>query len=390
MDTTGDVARPSRPEVHPARVLRSSTSEAVAWRLTRRAGTSALERDERHQDHETKGEVGEVGVEPGVDLGLPRQPDRHDRRGSKRHGHGENGSGDPDERGEQEHDGDHLAPGRTEGAQHEVVARLVLSLASERLADEQDRDQGNEQSEREERRDVEMDAALGARRRLAHPVHVAGGPRGDRRHRCPCDALLERLPVGCAMVEPHADEVDVGHLRYGNAEAPRQLLEEGGGGVEVALDLVAHPLPVYEREHRVDVLGKAHDPGHVDRVRGAGRTDRGGRRARVQRPAADLFVRIGVQSERRAHMQVVARSRQFVHGHLGGLARIRKAAGDDHRTVHCPVEVGVGVADDVELVRIAIGIGAVLVRRQEEVRRTKVRRDLGQVDDLFLCRREGQ
>ncbi len=95
-----------------------------------------------------------------MDLCLSRQPDRHDRRGGERHRHGEGGAGGTDERGEQEHDGHHLAPIGTEGAQHEVVARLVPGLAPERLPDEEDRDQGDEEPEDDERDDVEMDAAL--------------------------------------------------------------------------------------------------------------------------------------------------------------------------------------------------------------------------------------
>ncbi len=99
----------------------------------------------------------------------------------------------------------------TETAQRGVVVAFEQHLPGDGLADEKQRHQGGKGAEEEKGHDFEVDATLGARRCGADVVDVAGAredlavPDGMR-------ARFERFPVGRAVAEADADEVDVSDM----------------------------------------------------------------------------------------------------------------------------------------------------------------------------------
>ena len=311
-----------------------------------------------------------------MDLGLTRQADREDLGGERCDQERDTRARDSEHRRAHDNDPDKLSSGDAQRPQGGIVVRLEHNLSRHRLSHEEQRHQQREDPEEDERHHLQMDPALCARGGCSD---VVGVPRtGEDLPVADGGSLRgERLPVSGAIPKTDCVEVDVGKLLDRYPQSRRQSLEERRRHIHVLLALVCDVLFGGEREDRAHVGRDAHDPRDLHRERRALGTPLG--HALCDKGSAGyLWIRIRVEAETAADVQVALVGRELVHRHVEGTTRVREVPGYHERSVQVPQGFGSAKPERIEDSHVrARGIGG-----HEQVRRFEPGLHLRERQDL--------
>ena len=337
------------------------------------AGAPGRDHSPQHRQRgdadEPEHEHRDVDRHSGVDLRAACQADGRQRRERDRDRHRERGGSGGDDRRSHERHERQLAVRQAEGCERGMVGSVGGDLAAEHLTEDQQRGQAREDGEEDEGERLEVDRAAGLGDGilgLGAGVDLAVARAHDAGHRA-----VEGGQVGEPVAQTHLEELHPGERLRRHALVVRVVLEEGGREIHRSGAAVGG-VSRHRGRGRVDAGGHPHHSDHPERVGGpfGRRVLREDRRRRV----ALLVGGERPQPDPTADVQVPGCRSQVVDHCLVGPVGAGRPPAEEPRTLDRAEHLLVGGRERVD----AADVAALLVRREEDVRRPPCPGDLGE------------